>query len=43
MMCGEFLSLSFSLKVKLKIFDKFGTQVFMAEDVLKFNWDGLYR
>ena len=29
--------------MKLKIFDKFGTQVFTAEDVLKFNWNGLYN
>lgn len=36
-------NIEFFSKVKLKIFDKFGTQVFTAEDVLKFNWDGLYN
>ena len=36
-------NIEFFSNVKLKIFDKFGTQVFMAEDVLKFNWNGLYN
>ncbi|PPZ90895.1 hypothetical protein C3729_10765 [Cloacibacterium normanense] len=36
-------NIEFFSKVKLKIFDKFGTQVFTAEDVSKFYWGGLYN
>ena len=36
-------NIEFFSNVKLKIFDKFGIQVFTAEDVLKFNWNGLYN
>ncbi|WDT68280.1 T9SS type B sorting domain-containing protein [Cloacibacterium sp. TD35] len=36
-------NIEFFSNVKLKIFDRYGTQVFTAENLVKFNWDGLYN
>ena len=33
-------NIDFFTNAKLKIFDKYGSQVFFTNDVSKFNWDG---